>query len=333
MYSAALMLRRQCCLALVAMLWGPTVSGEPLYKIEPGPYAVKIIESLSVTDPIQGRDIELRILYPDGAGPFPLVVYSTGAFCLPQLYDVVTAHWVSHGYIVIVPNHLDSPNTPKPTAKQYPIMLPSRIREVSFVLDELDVITEQAGITGLVDPGQVAVAGHSFGAVIAMSKIGLHMAEGVTLGWGDSMDTRFQAAVLMSAPGRGSGPAGMEEALAENAYDGLSKPLMATGGTNDIGRVNPGGLTAAQWRTEVYNHAPPGDKYAVITEGSDHYMGGLICNADLGGEPDHAAAAIVGAMTTAFLDAYIRKDSEALSYLETVDVPERTDGGATYQRR
>jgi hypothetical protein len=327
------MLRKHRWLVLAAVLGFANATSEPLNKIEAGPYDVKIIDELSITDPVQGRPIPLRILYPDGEGPFPLVVYSSGAFCLPQLYDLVTAHWVSHGYVVVVPNHLDSPNTPAPTVEQYPIMLPSRIRELSFVLDELEVITEQAGITGLVDSGHVAAAGHSFGAVIAMSKIGLNMSEGVTGDWGDSADARFQAAVLMSAPGRGSGPAGMEEALAENAYDGLSKPLMATGGTRDVGRVDPGDLTPGEWRTLVYRLAPPGDKYAVITEGSDHYMGGLICNAKRGGDPDPGGVAIVAAMTTVFLDAYLKEDPAALLYLQSVDVPARTDGGATFQYR
>jgi hypothetical protein len=58
----------------------------------------------------------------------------------------------------------------------------------------------------------------------------------------------------------------MEETLADNAYDGLGKPLMATGGTRDVGRVDPGDLTPGEWRTLVYRLAPPGDKYAVITE-------------------------------------------------------------------
>jgi hypothetical protein len=166
-----------------------------------------------------------------------------------------------------------------------------------------------------------------------MSKIGLNLTEGVTLDWGDSTDARFQAAVLMSAPGRGSGPVGMEETLADNAYDGLSKPLMATGGTRDVGRVDPGDLTPGEWRTLVYRLAPPGDKYAVITEGSDHYLGGLICNAERGGDPDPGGLAIVAAMTTMFLDAYLKEDPAALEYLQSVDVPARTDGGATFQYR
>jgi hypothetical protein len=321
------------CITIFFSLWAIVATADPLEKIEAGPYDVKIIEELAVNDPVQDRPIPLRILYPDGEGPFPLVVYSSGAFCLPQLYDLVTAHWASHGYVVIVPNHLDSPNTPKPTVEQYPLMFPSRIREMTFVLDELDVITERAGIAGIVDTGRVAAAGHSFGAVIAMTKIGLNLTESTTRDWGDAADPRFQAAVLMSAPGQGaSAPAGMD-VVADNAYDGLNKPLMATGGTKDVGRVDPGDMTPGEWRTLVYRLAPTGDKYAVITEGSDHYHGGLICNAKRGGDPDPEGVAIVAAMTTLFLDAYLKEDPAALEYLQSVDVPARTDGRATFQQR
>ena len=69
----------------VAILAAAASSNETLYKIEPGPYDVRIVDELTLNDAVQGRDVTLRVLYPAGAGPFPLVVYSTGAFCWPQM--------------------------------------------------------------------------------------------------------------------------------------------------------------------------------------------------------------------------------------------------------
>ncbi len=60
------------CVGL-AMLAVAASSGESLYKIEPGPYDVRIVDELTLNDAVQGRDVTLRVLYPDGAGPFPLV--------------------------------------------------------------------------------------------------------------------------------------------------------------------------------------------------------------------------------------------------------------------
>ena len=312
----------------VALCITAASSGETLYKQEPGLYEVQTIDELTVKDPVQDRDITLRLLHPDDTGPFPLVVFSTGAFCYPQLYDRITAHWVSHGYVVIEPNHLDSPNNAAPpTPDQFPDFLPSRVRDMSFVLDELEEISRRADIDGQIDKERIAIGGHSFGAVISMIKTGLYVKDEYRGSWGETYDARFQAAVLLSAPG----PA-MKE-MADNAFDGLRKPLIATGGTNDVGRVDRGELTPAEWRKQAYLLAPPGDKYSLITEGSDHYLGGLICNAERGGEPDHTAVEIIRAMTTAFLDAYIKQDEAAMDYLQTVDVPARTDGQASYQYR
>jgi hypothetical protein len=84
---------------------------------------------------------------------------------------------------------------------------------------------------------------------------------------------------------------------------------------------------------QPYLLAPPGDKYAVITEGTDHYMGGLICNAKRGENPDYEAVAIVRSMTLAFLDAYIKQDAKARDFLKTVDVAASTSGKARYQYR
>jgi pimeloyl-ACP methyl ester carboxylesterase len=315
--------------ALAVLLAATTsVADDALYNFERGPYEVQIIEELTLIDAVQDRSVPLRLLYPDGEGPFPLVVFSTGAFCYPQMYDLITSHWVSHGYVVIEPNHLDSPNNPEPPRPdQYADMFPSRIRDVSFIVDDIDVISAEAGIGDRVDSERLAVAGHSFGAIISMVKTGLILKDEYADAWPSTYDDRFQAAVLLSAPGPG-----MDE-LTEDAYTGLKKPLMATGGTNDVGRVDPGDYSPAEWRTLAFTLAPEGDKYSVITEGSDHYMGGLICNSERGGDPDPEAVAIVAAMTTTFLDAYLKDDDVAMSFLQSADVSALTDGQARAKRK
>ena len=66
------------------------------YKTKLGPYAVKTKEALVLNDPEQGRDVTLRVVYPDTEeGSFPVIVYSHGFFCFPQMYANVTEHWAS----------------------------------------------------------------------------------------------------------------------------------------------------------------------------------------------------------------------------------------------
>lgn len=299
---------------------------DKLYKFDPGPFQVTTIEATTLHDAVQERDVRMRVLYPDGDGPYPVIVYSTGMFCYPQMYDLVTRHWVSHGYIVVQPNHLDSPNNVRPpTVEELEIILPSRVRDISFAVDSLAEIGKRNKIAAKIDADKLAVAGHSFGAGISMMKIGLFLKDQFKGPYGEPYDERFQAAVLMSGMGYGM------EQFADNAFDGIRRPMMATGGSNDVGRVNPGGLTPDVWRMQPFLLAPPGDKYSVITEGTDHYMGGLICHPKKGGDPDPEAAEIVRAMTIAFLDAYLKNDVAAKKFLMNVDVPATTKGKARYQ--
>ena len=142
---------------------------------------------------------------------------------------------------------------------------------------------------------------------------------------GPTYEDRFQVAVLFSGVGYG-----MKE-FADNAFDGMRKPFIASGGSNDVGRVNPGGMEGREWRKQPYLLSPDIDKYAVITEGSDHYLGGLICNAERGGEPDYEALAIVRTTSVIFLDAYLKDDAKAMQYLATADIASLTQGQASYQ--
>jgi len=322
--------RRPQLLFMLALLTMAASSTELRYKLEPGPYEVRIVERLTMRDPVQGRDVDLRVLYPvvEAGRPLPLVIYSTGMFCWPQMYDRITTHWVSHGYVVIQPNHLDSPNNDaRLQPSQYTLLLPSRARDLSFVLDAAAGIATGAGMPGRIDTKRAAAAGHSFGTVISMAKIGLQIKPEFQGPWGEPFDRRFRAAVLMSGIGQN-----MED-MAANAFDGIRRPLLATGGTRDVGRVDLGELTPEQWRLQPFLLAPPGDKYALTTEGSDHYMGGLICNKELGGPPDYEAVANVRSTTTAFLDAYLNGERAAKKYLRSVDMQAASDGRAWIRRR
>ena len=316
--------------AAAAVFAASAEAGDSAYKAEPGSHEVQLVENLILEDPLQDRDIDLRVLFPKESGRYPLVVLSAGAFCYPQLYDVFSSHWVSHGYVVITPNHIESPNNAEPPGPdKYDDFLPSRVRDMSYILDEIDQIAERVSLTGEIDKEHVAIAGHSFGAVISMIKIGLNLKSEFQdeEKWGPYYDNRYRAAVLFSAIGQGM------DQMADDTFDGIRKPFIATGGTQDVGRVNIGDLTPEQWRMQAFLLAPPGDKHSVITEGSDHYLGGLICNSEMGGEADHAAVRTVRAMTTVFLDAYLKEDPRAMAFLEGLDLGELTGGQATYRSR
>lgn len=315
---------------VVTLLAGCTAAGA--YKPAPGPFAVLVTEPVTVTDPAQPRDIPVRVAAPAGPGPYPVVVFSHGARCYPQGYGPVIEHWVSHGYVVLLPDHLDSPNnTVPPTPDQAARLLASRLRDMAFVADEVPRILALAGLAGRGDPGRMAVAGHSFGALMALAAAGLPLdlpTGSPAGGFPGRPRAPVSAAVIMS----GVGPM-VELGADTDAFASLTVPLMATGGTLDVGNTGGPTIRPWEWRMSAYTLSPPGNKYSVVLEEGDHYLGGLICRSDRGGAPDAEGARIDAALTLAFLDAFLKGDAGARRFLDTSDVSTLTGGRARFERK
>jgi len=304
----------------------PQVDERGLYKADAGPYTIRVADPVVLNDRAQGRDLSVRVAYPDGAGPFPVVLFSHGAFCFADGYASVTDHWVSHGYVVVLPRHLDAADAPPLGPEALPRLLQARLDDLAFLLDHLAELRAVAGIEGELDAARIAVAGHSFGGMIAMIKAGLYLRapdSGERLDFGDA---RIRAAVVMS----GVGP--MPQ-MTDDAFSGLKKPLLATGGTLDVGNIGSGPVYPWEWRMSAFGLAPSGDKFQVVLDRGDHYLGGLICRQDRGGPPDPEGAAIDRAVATAFLDAYLRDEPAARAFLDRADLAAITAGRARLERK
>lgn len=312
-------------LACLPVLVACATSG--LYAPKAGPYAIGRADDVVLRDPAQGRDVNLHVAYPRVPGRYPVVVFSHGAFCYPQLYAAITDEWVAHGYVVVLPDHPDSPNSQPPLRlDQMGGLTGTRIADLNFIFGNLERIAAAAGIPGQLDADRLAVAGHSYGSVIAMAKAGLwvRMPDG---GRRQFRDPRIRGAVIMSGVGQ------MDEMMAPDAFSGLTIPLIATGGTLDVGNTGGPVIHPWEWRMSPYTLAPPGDKYSVVLENGDHYLGGVICRADRGGVDDPEGAAIDASLTLAFLDAYVKRDPKAVRFLATADIPARTAGRARFARK
>lgn len=310
------------CLAIVACLGSPSVAEKSpaskanAYKIDAGPLKVTSVDDLVLKDEARNKELHVRVNYPDGTGPFPVIVFSHGAYGTKDNYQELTTHWASHGYVTIQANHSDSralgvrPGDPGAFRDW-----PSRPVDISFLIDSLPLIEEKAPeLRGKLDREKIGVGGHSFGANTAQLIAG---AKATILSRERSFaDNRVKAVLIMSGQGIG-------EMLTKDSWQNISLPLLVMSGTKD-GPTRTG--QPAEWRKEPYELSPAGNKFLFWAEGLDHGYGGVsgAPNMRLIKDADHAAWTKIE--TTAFWDAFLKQDAEGLAYL-TSDKLTKYSGG------
>ena len=288
-------------------------SDADLYPPVGGFTATKTYDNVSLYDDVQQRDVLFRIHAPSEKGPYPVVVFSHGSLCGVSQYDRLTAHWASRGYAVICPQHQDAleagPPASPPDLKQ---LLSSRVRDLSFAVDKISELESCTPRSGLFATEKFVAAGHSFGALTALIKLGLELRTGEYLFEDDPHDARFSCGINMS----GVGPL---PPLTDNAFDHLHCPLLVTGGTLDEGNVGAGPVFPWEWRMSAFDLAPAGDKYSLVLTNGDHYLGGLIARDDRGGDADQEGLDILNAATSAFLDVHVKDSASAGEWLGKTD--------------
>jgi len=116
------------------------------------------------------RKLTTYVHYPStGRGPFPLVVFCHGFALLPSAYTRLLHAWTRAGYVVAAPvfpvENADAPGGPDEAD------LVNQPEDVSFVISQLLRLdrSPQSRLHGLIDPDQIAVAGHSDGGETAFA--------------------------------------------------------------------------------------------------------------------------------------------------------------------
>ena len=303
--------------------WPMIAHGESLpdaYKTVRGPHEVHVIDNHVLPAEAGQRELRARIAFPRGEGQFPLVVFSHGFACYRESYSGLTDHWASHGYVVVQPEHPDSPTSQvRLGARAAGSLHYVRISDVTRVLDALFAPGEEVpGLTGRIDYARKVMAGHSFGAMITQIIWGQPLKDPEGSAGSVSYALDFDAAIVMSGPGP------MPQ-MAERPFTELPGPLLVTGGTRDTRNAGDGVIQPWEWRLLSYELSPPGNKYSVVLEEGDHYLGGLICRDDRGGPegrggaPDAEGQTILAGVTTAFLDAWLNDDEAARQFLAEFD--------------
>ena len=280
-----------------------------IYGLESGPYGVEIIPEVTLAT--RDGPLTLSAFYPESEGAFPLILFSHGNFSNRRAYDRIIHHWVSHGYVVLAPDHLDAGGMLNGilamTRYGKDGVMQQRPRDLINILDGLDQLAAQDGVlVRRIDRSRVASAGHSFGAFTAQMLGGADAA----LPGGDTRlqerDRRFQAVVAFSPPGP------MFEMVDEQSWQHMTVPQLVTTGTWD---VEP--RFFRDWRLHAmsFERGVEGLNSLLVTEGSDHYFGNLICRPELEVAPQTDALRIANAVSLAFLDAQLKDVAQARDFL------------------
>ena len=180
----------------------------------------------------------------------------------------------------------------------------ARVEDIHAVLDALSSWnTDKAQpLFGKLDLDAIGMSGHSFGAVTTEAVSGEHF----PLTGTRFTDSRIKAAIAFS-------PSAPRNGDAAQAFGEVKIPWLLMTGTKDV--VPALGRADMQSRLAVYPALHSAPKYQVILNNAEH---SAFTDRALPGDhearnPNHHRVML--ALTTAFLDAYLRHDAAALSWL------------------
>jgi len=71
-------------------------------------YKVRTVDQVVLIDSARHKQIPVKVYFPDARGPFPVIVFSHGAWGSKDGYFALGRYWASHGYVSIHPSHADS---------------------------------------------------------------------------------------------------------------------------------------------------------------------------------------------------------------------------------
>jgi len=269
---------------------------------------------LTVHDAARNRDLPVRVYLPRNSAPEPVILFSHGLGGSRAGSVFLGEHWAARGYVAVFLQHpgsddsvwKDEPVIERMRAMNQAASLNNfllRVRDVPAVLNQLEIwnADKTNPLAGRLDLKKVGMSGHSFGAVTTEAVSG----ETLPIGGQKFADPRIMAAIVFSpsAP-RGGGTA--------KAFGAVSIPWMLMTGTKDIASIGNADMKS---RLAVYPALHGAPKYELVLHNAEH---SVFTDRALPGEreprnPNHHR--VILALSTAFLDAYLRGDPEALAWL------------------
>jgi predicted dienelactone hydrolase len=276
------------------------------------------------------RKVPVKVYYPEGQDPCPLVLFSHGLGGTREGYEFLGRYWASHGYISVHLQHAGSDDTvwkdaaPRDRlaamrkAVTDPQAAMQRPLDVAFTINTLERLSKdvKSPLAGRLDLDKIAMAGHSFGAWTTLAVGGQAF---ITRTGRDisAADKRIKCMIPMSAP------PGKDPAQYAASYGKIAIPALHMTGTLDTSPITN---TKASERRIPFDHTPaPGtsgnDQYLITFEGGDHmiFSGARRPGIGGGGDPrkDAAFHKLIRISSLAFLDAYLKQNADARAWLQS----------------
>lgn len=285
-----------------------------------------------VKDATRKREIPLLVYLPATTNAAPVVLFSHGLGGTRHGSAYLGRHWSARGYAAVFLQHPGSDDSVwrgQPAGGRMAKMEAAasgenfllRVKDVPMTLDQLATWNADPAspLRGRLDLKRVAMTGHSFGAVTTQAVSGQKLSAGLSV-----TDPRIKAAVLFSPSGPRRG------GRAEQSFGSVEIPWLLMTGTLDVSRI--GGITLES-RLSVYPALPAGGKYELVLDGAEH---SAFTERALAGDrgkrnPNHHRAIL--ALSTAFLDAYLKDDATARAWLNGPAARNVLEKGDRWQRK
>ncbi len=269
---------------------------------------------LSFHDAARNRDIPLRVYLPTNTTPEPVVLFSHGLGGSRAGSVFLGDHWAARGYVAVFVQHpgsddavwRDVPPLQRMRAMRDAASLDNfllRVQDIPAVLNQLQIWNADKTnfLARRMNLNEIGMSGHSFGAVTTEAVSG----ETLPLTGNSLTDPHIKAAIAFS-------PSPPKVGSVDKAFGSVTIPWMLMTGTKDVAPI--GDIDVAS-RLKVYPALRGAPKYQVVLFNAEH---SAFTDRALPGDreprnPNHHR--VILALSTAFWDAYLRGDTNALTWL------------------
>lgn len=293
-------------------------------------------------DSKRDRDVPAKLYSPkEGAGPFPVIIFSHGLGGSREGYEYLGRHWAGCGYVSVHIQHIGSDDVVwkglaaadrmkslQAAAGNISNML-NRPADGTFAIDQVEKLNEDASspLKGKLNLKAIAISGHSFGGFTTLAMAGQTFQRplGPPKQFGDP---RLKAAIAMSAP------APNRRENLDQVFGSIMIPTMNFTGTKDFLEWMP--QTKAIDRRIPYDHMTHSEASLVIFKDGDHliFSGRGRDGATKESEAQDAAfQKLICAGTTAFWDAYLKENNAAKAWLLDGGYAKLLGDQATFEKR